>query len=49
MIGHLCTTWVGATGIAKELLAPPDERQRTGHTAHAAAAFRACMAKLSKP
>lgn len=49
MIGHLCTTWVGAAGIAKELLAPPDKRKRTGHTAHAAAALRACMAKLSQP
>ncbi len=46
MIGHLCTTWVGATPIARALLSPPDKSKGSTQVAQAAAALRACMARL---
>jgi len=46
MIGHLCTTWTGSDGFARELLKGPGLPKRRGVTPNAAAALRACMARL---
>ena len=44
MIGHLCTTWVGAEDLCRALLGEEPRRAREAN--QAAAALRACMEKL---
>jgi hypothetical protein len=56
MIGHLCTTWIGAEGFCRAVLdeqrpaepKPKAKRQRGGPR-EVAAALKACMEELQRP
>jgi hypothetical protein len=47
MIGHLCTTWVGAEDLSRALLGEKEPKP-SENAVQAAAALRACMGKLGK-
>jgi hypothetical protein len=58
MIGHLCTTWIGAEGFCRAVLddLPPSEpepkpkaKPRRGGPREIAAALKACMEELQRP